>query len=82
MENSIHKDMEEVDKKITEFVAKLNSERMIEIRKKVSLMDFYALTSKAGNFIPFFFFVQTLNDTNPTDSVSLPNGMILSEFQS
>jgi hypothetical protein len=36
MNNTIHKDMEEVDRKISELVAKLNSERMIQIKKKVN----------------------------------------------
>lgn len=41
MESTIHKDMEEVDKKISELVSKLNSERMIQIKKKVGICTYF-----------------------------------------
>lgn len=40
MESTIHKDTEEVDKKISELISKLNSERMIQIKKKVGIYIF------------------------------------------
>ncbi|XKL66746.1 hypothetical protein PGB90_010166 [Kerria lacca] len=50
MDTTIHKDMEEVDKKIAETFAKLNSERMIQIKKKVpnvSLANGMILTAES-----------------------------------
>lgn len=36
MNGTIHKDIEEADKKIVELISKLSSERMIQIKKKVT----------------------------------------------